>query len=693
MDQATTPRIRTVALVGAAGAGKTTLTEALLHRAGVTGRPGRVEDGSTVTDHEPEEIARGLSLSLGLAPFTWRLGTGDEYDVTLLDTPGSADFAGSLDAALAVADLAVLVVSAVDGVQAGTHAAWRAVAEAGLPRLVVVTKEDKARADFHHVLADLREAFGEGFVPLELPLGEEAAFHGVADVLSEEGLEYAADGRHSTGTVPADVAEEEHRLHGEVTEEIVSHDDEALERYLGGDEPSAAELGRTLAHEVRDLEAFPVLVASGVTEVGVDRLADLVCELGPAPGERPAVVVAGPTSGSSAGPTRVEVAVDPAGPVLVHAFRTVADPFVGQVTLLRVLSGTVRPGDRLLNTTSRTEERVPGLFRLRGKEHLPVDAAVAGQVVAVAKLTATPSGSLLTDKAGPGAAMTAPPPPHRAPVFGLALTPVSQSDDDRLSGALTRLAAEDATLVVDRSSDHTVLRGLGDTHLAVALERLARVFGVHVTTSAVPVAYRETIRRTVEAEGKVKKQSGGHGQFAVVQLRVGPLPHGEGYAFVDSVVGGSVPRQYLPSVERGAAEAMAHGGPHGYPVVDLRVEVYDGKSHSVDSSDMAFRAAAANGVREALAAAGTVVLEPIDHVTVVVPSAAQGDVMGDLSGRRGRITTTSARDGGLVAIEADVPQAELARYVLDLRSLTGGRAELTVHPSHYDPCPDHLLPT
>jgi elongation factor G len=683
MEQATTPRIRTLALVGAAGAGKTTLAEALLHRAGVTGRPGRVEDGSTVTDHEPEEITRGMSLSLGIAPFTWRVA-GDEYDVTLLDAPGSADFAGSLDAALAVADLAVLVVSAVDGVQAGTHAAWHAVADAGLPRIVVVTKEDKARADFHHVLAELRDAFGEGFVPLELPLGEEAAFHGIADVLSEEGLEYAADGRHRTGEVPPDVADEEHRLHGEVTEEIVSHDDEALERYLAGDEPSAAELERTLAHEVRDLEAFPVLVVSGVTQVGVDRLADLVCELGPAPGDRPAVVVAGPTS--------VEVAVDPAGPVLVHAFRTVADPFVGQVTLLRVLSGTVRPGDRLLNTTTRTEERVPGLFRLRGKEHLPVDRAVAGQVVAVAKLTATPSGSLLADKSGPGAGMSARTPRQRPPVFGLALAPVTQSDDDRLSGALTRLAAEDSTLVVDRSSDHTVLRGLGDTHLAVALERLARVFGVHVTTSPVPVAYRETIRRTVEAEGKVKKQSGGHGQFAVVHLRVGPLPHGEGYAFVDSVVGGSVPRQYLPSVERGAAEAMAHGGPHGYPVVDLRVEVYDGKSHSVDSSDMAFRAAAANGVREALTAAGTVVLEPIDHVTVVVPSTVQGDVMGDLSGRRGRITTTNALDGGLVAIEADVPQAELARYVLDLRSLTGGRADLTVAPARYEVCPDHLLP-
>ncbi len=684
MDQATTPRTRTVALLGASGAGKTTLVEELLHQAGVLTRPGRVEDGSTVSDHEPEEVARGISLGLGVAPFPWKAPDGLTYDVTLLDTPGSADFAGAVDAGLAAADLALLVVSAVDGVQAGTHAAWRLAAEAGLPVVVVVTKEDKARADFRHVLADLREAFGDGFVPLELPLGEESAFTGVADVLTEEGLAYDKDGHHHTEPLPDGVAEEEHRLHDEVTEEIVAHDDEQLERYLAGDVPTAAELERTLAHEVEDREAFPVLVVSGVTGVGVDRLADLLCELSPDPADRTARVLAGSTV--------VEVAADPAGPVLVHAFRTLADPFVGQVTLVRVLSGTLRPGDRLVNTATKTDERVPGLFRLRGKEHLPVDAVPAGHVAAVAKLTGTPSGSLLADRTGPGASMTAVPPRVRPPVYGLCLEPVTQSDDDRLSAALGRLVAEDVTLSVDRSSDKTVLRGLGDTHLAVALERLARVFGVHVSTSPVPVGYRETIRKPVEAEGKVKKQSGGHGQYAVVQLRVSPLPHGSGFEFVDKVVGGAIPRSYLPAVQRGVVEAMEHGGPHGYPVVDLRVEVYDGKSHSVDSSDMAFRTAAATGVKEALAAAGTVVLEPVSHVSVVVPTAAQGDVMSDLSSRRGRITATASLDDGTVRIEASVPQAELSRYVLDLRSITGGRAELVMSPDRFEVCPDHLVP-
>ncbi|WP_263731159.1 elongation factor G [Cellulomonas sp. SG140] len=685
MDQATSPRVRTVALLGASGAGKTTLVEALLHRGGVLTRPGKVEDGSTVSDHEPEEIARGISLTLSAVPLTWAADDGHTYDLTLLDTPGYLDFAGAVDAALTAADMALIVVSAVDGVQAGTHLAWQAAAAAGVPRMFVVTKEDKTRADFHHVLDELRASFGDGLVPLELPLGEESGFAGVADVLAEEGYAYDPDGRHHNQAIPQQVADEEHRLHEEVTEEIVSHDDEQLEAYLGGEVPSVAELEKTLAHEVRECEAFPVLVASGITEVGIDRLADLVCELSPVPTESVATVLAGETE--------VEVAPDPAGPVLVHAFRTMADPFVGQVTLFRVLSGTVHAGDKLTNTTTGAEERLPGLFRLRGKEHLPVDAVRAGEVAAVAKLTGTPSGSLLAGRGAPGGtALRARPTRSRQAVYGLALEPVTQSDDDRLSAALSRLVAEDPTLTIDRTGDRTVLRGLGDTHLTVALERLSRVFNVNVTTSPVPVGYQETIAGTVEVEGKVKKQSGGHGQYAVVNMRVSPLPRGTGYEFVDSVVGGAIPRNFMAAVHRGVTEGMAAGGPHGHPIVDLRVEVFDGKSHPVDSSDMAFRTAAALGVKEALLAAGSVVLEPVSRIAVTVPVSVQGDVMGDLSTRRGRIADTVSLDDGTVRIEALVPESELSRYVLDLRSLTGGRADLTIEPDHFDVLPSHLVP-
>jgi elongation factor G len=685
MDQATKPRVRTVALLGASGAGKTTLAEALLHRAGVLTRPGKVEDGTTVSDHEPEEIARHISLSLAAAPFTWDADDGHTYDLTLLDAPGFLDFASSVDAAVAAADVALVVVSAVEGVQAGTHLAWQAAADLGVPRMFVITKEDKPRADFHRVLAELRESFGEGIVPLELPTGEESAFEGIADVLADEAYAYDPDGRHHSQPVPQQLTDEEHRLHDEVTEEIVSHDDEQLEAYLGGDVPSIAELEKTLAAEVRSGEAFPVLIASGLTGVGVDRLADLVCELSPVPTESVATVYAGDTA--------IEVAPDPAGPVLVHAFRTVADPFVGQVTLFRVLSGTIHAGDKLVNTTTGTEERLPGLFRMRGKEHLPVDEVVAGEVAAAPKLANTPSGSLLAGKGAPGGtSLRAKPGKARQPVYGLSLEPVTQSDDDRLSAALARLVAEDPTLEVDRVADKTVLRGLGDTHLAVALERLARVFSVHVTTSPVPVGYLETIAGTAEAEGKVKKQSGGHGQYAVVNMKVSPLPHGAGYEFVDSVVGGSIPRNYMAAVQKGIQEGMSQGGPHGYPIVDIRVEVYDGKSHPVDSSDMAFRTASALGVKEALVAAGSVVLEPVSRISVTVPTSVQGDVMGDLSTRRGRIADTESLEGGTVRIEALVPESELARYVLDLRSITGGRAELTMEPDHYDILPSHLVP-
>ncbi|HWS57370.1 MAG TPA: elongation factor G [Actinotalea sp.] len=688
MDMAATPTIRTVALVGHSGVGKTTLAEALLHRAGVIPRLGRVEDGSTVCDTEPEEIKRGISLSPTIAPFPWTASDGRTYKINLIDTPGYADFAGGVDAALAVADLAVVVVSAVDGVEVGTEIVWQQCADAGIPRLVFVTKEDKPRADFHRVLDQLRATFGAGLVPLELPIGEETAFHGVADVLSEQGYAYETDGTHHTEALPADVAEEEHRLHEEVAEEIVSGDDEQLERYLSGEVPTAGELERALVHEVRDCQEFPVLVGSAASGVGVDRLADYLCELGPSPADRPARLRA--PGVDAEGNDLLEVVADPDGDVLLHVFRTVADPFVGQVSVFKVLSGTLNAEDRLVNSVTGAEERMHGLFFLRGKEHLPTDRVAAGDLAAVAKLAGSPTGSTLSKR---GTAVRVDGPPPRPTPYALALNPLTQADDDKLSSALQRLVGEDPTLVIDRSGDsgQTVLRGTGDTHLAVALERLSRKFGVNVSTEDVKIPYRETIAKPTEAEGKLKKQSGGHGQFAVAQLRVSPTARGEGSVFVDSIVGGSIPRNYIPAVERGVFEAMATGGVHGFPVVDVKVEAYDGKYHAVDSSDMAFRTAAAHGLREAMAKAGTVVLEPVAMVTVVVPSTLQGDVMGDLSARRGRIAGTEALDGGRHQIQAMVPEAEIARYVLDLRSLTGGRGTFTAERSHYDVMPSHLV--
>lgn len=677
-----TDRIRNVALVGHGGSGKTTLAEALLVRAGAVLRAGRVDDGTSVLDTEPEAVKRRMTLGVTLAPFEWKASDGAEYKVNLLDTPGYLDFESEVVAALSVADLAVFVVSAVEGVEVQTERLWRLAAEMQLPRILFVNKEDRERADFHAVLDELKLAFGAGITALELPLGEAGALHGVVDVLSEAALEYEADGTHHTEALPEAVAAEEHTLHDALLEEIVSGDDDQLERYLSGEVLSVTELERTLAQEVLQCSEFPVLLGSATTGVGVDRLADFICELGPSPAARTTTVMAADRT--------IPVAADPAGEPLAYVFKTIADPYIGQLSLFKLLSGTIVADQHLLNSTTGIEERLHGLFHLRGKEQLPITEVVAGDLAAVSKLSNTHTGDTLTPRSAP---VTMQRPVRDIPHYGVAIVPRTQADDDKLGNALARLQAEDPSLWVDRVEEthQTVLRGAGDTHVTVAIERLARKFGVQVDTAPVRVAYRETIAGTATAEGKLKKQSGGHGQFAVVNLKVGPLPRGAGFQFVDAIVGGAIPRNYIPSVQTGVEETMVKGGLHGFPVVDVQVEAFDGKYHSVDSSDMAFKTAASHGFKEALAAAGVVVLEPISQLTVTVPTAQQGDVLADITARRGRVQGSSTNDFGEQLVEALVPASELHRYAVELRSMTGGRGTFSVQHHHYDVLPTHLV--
>lgn len=679
MDAATTDRIRNVAVLGHGGAGKTTLVEALLHRAGAINRMGRVEDGTTTCDTEPESTRRGMSLTIAVAPLDWTVD-GRRYRLNLLDTPGHDDFVGTAVAALDVADLAVIAVSATDGVEPGTERAWAACEARDVPRMVFVSKEDKPNADFHRVLEDLRRRFGSAIHALELPIGEQAQFHGVADLLADTDTEYDPDGSSHPIEAPDELAAEQHQLHDELVEDVVSDDDDQLERYLDGDVPAVDELERTLAHEVLTGTIVPVLVGSATTGVGIDKLADAIVHLGPPP--RPAGIAVADE------PTQVPADAD--GEPLVHVYRTLADPFVGQIALLKVLSGTVRADDRLTNASTGAEERLHGLFRLLGKEHLPTESAAAGDLVAVAKLVGSPTGTLL---ARPGRPVSLPVTVADAPGYTIAIRPASSSDEDRLPDALKRLAGEDPALGVETHPEtgQVLLHGSGDTHLQVSIERLERKFGVAVETEEVRIPYRETIRASAAAEGKLKKQSGGHGQFAVTQLQVSPAPRGTGYVFVDRIVGGAIPRNYLPAVEKGIEEAMRAGGPRGYPVVDVQVECVDGKHHSVDSSDMAFRTAAGIGLKEALASAGTVVLEPVSAIVVRVPEGHQGDVLADLASRRGRVQRTDMLDDGTHEIAAHVPAAELRRYLIDLRSLTGGRGSFTSAHDHYDVLPEHLL--
>ena len=670
--------IRNVALVGHNGSGKTTLAEALLFATGAITRQGKVDDGSTVSDFEPEEIKYHMSLSLALVPCT----VGD-VKLNIIDTPGFADFFGEVRAACSVVDLVVVVVSAVEGVEAQTEAAWALAAELGLPRLIFVNKLDRERASFGRTLVDLREHFGPGIASLDLPIGEESGLRGIADLLTDTAISYET-GRPQSGPIPSDLAATEHEVREQLVEGIVVGDDDLMERYLEGDVPSSVELEGMLATEVAQGLVFPVVCGSAATGVGIDRLASLLAEIGPAPESRPPAEVRN-------GDSVQEVPCDPAGQPLARAFKTISDPYVGKISLLRILSGTIRSDAVLTNSRTHSDDRLHTLQMLRGKETLATNEVRAGDIVAVPKLADVVTGDTLTPPRG--VPVFVPPTPSEPVALSVAIRPKSNGDEDKLMIGLHRLQEEDPALIVERIDEthQTILRGTGETHLAMAVERLARKFGVEIVTDQVLVPYRETITMQAEAEGKYKKQTGGHGQFGVASIRIEPLGRGEGFQFVNQVVGGAIPRQYIPAVEKGVTEAMGNGGLYGFPVVDVRVTCLDGKHHSVDSSEMSFKMAGSLAFKEAMAHAGPVLLEPVSLLEVTVPATMQGHVLGDLNSRRGRVQGTDTLDSGLQRITALVPVAEIQRYAVDLRSLTSGRGRFRAEHAHYDVLPPNLV--
>jgi len=669
-------KIRNVALVGHAGSGKTTLAEALLFRAGTVKRLGTVQEGSTVTDFDPEEHDRDMSLALAMAPFEWQ-----GHKINLIDTPGYADFVGDVHAALRVADLAVLVIDAAEGVEVQTEYAWEVASNLSLPRMIFINKLDKERASFERTLAQLRDRFGAGIAPIELPIGEHADFHGIADLFRDKAYIYDS-GVAQEVDIPAEMADREHEIHDNLVEGIVVADDDILEAYLEGTVPSVDELEKTMAAGIADATVFPVVAGSAIGPIAVDRLADFIVELGPAPTDRPPIMI-------EVGDEIIEIESDPAADPLVFVFKTIADPYVGQISLMRVRSGTLRPDLTITNTRSGADEKLAKLATMTGKETELVDSAPAGDIIAVAKLTDTATGDTLAPRNKPVRLPTLERP---SPVLATALIARTQADDDKLATALRRVLAEDPALELELNpeTNQTLLKGMGETHLMITIERLERKFGVGVDTEPVKVPYRETISRPAQAEGRYKKQTGGHGQYGVAQIKLTPTGRGEGFEFVDQIKGGSIPRQFIPAVEKGVVETMADGGMRGFPIVDIQVSLIDGKYHSVDSSEMSFKQAGRLALRSAMEQAGPILLEPVSKIEVTIPADYQGDVMGDLSSRRGQLQGTEANSSGQQRITALVPTSEILSYAIDLRSLTQGWGRFETAHDHYQEVPSHI---
>jgi elongation factor G len=673
--------IRNVVLVGHGGAGKTMLAEALLYAANATTRMGRIEDGTATTDFEPEEHEHQISVSLGLAPVEW-----DGHKINVIDAPGYADFVGDVISALRVADAAIFVVSAVDGVEVQHELVWDIVEDMGLPRLIVINKLDRERASFEGTLQQLQDAFGNKPFPLHLPVGQEQEFKGVVDLLKMQCETYdQTDPKGKTVDVPDDLSAQVEEFRGRVVEAAAEADDTLLEKYLETGDLDEKEVKIGLAEAVAAGATAPVLVASATHLVGIDLIADEICALVPSPLERPEIV------GTSKAGAEDEVTrkPSPSEPMSAFVFKTISDPYVGKVSLFRVFSGALRPDQHAQNTTTDSDERIGQIFYMVGKEHVNAPEVVCGDIAAVAKLAHTHTGDTLADAK---AQIVLPSITFPEPVLSIAVAPKSHGDEDKLMTALARLQEEDPILTVERRAEthQTVMSGLGEAHLNVVMERMKRKFGVEVEQLPLRIPYRETIKGQAKYESRYIKQSGGKGQYAVAQLEVEAQPEGQGYEFVNKISGGAIPQNFIPSVDKGIQGALQEGVLAGYPVIDVKATLVDGKYHTVDSSDMAFQICASIGFKEACKLAGVTLLEPWVDVEIRVPEAMLGDIMGDINSKRGRVLGTMSERRGYQTVNAQAPLAEMARYAIDLRSITGGRGTFSMTVSHYEEVPQHL---
>ncbi len=661
-------KIRNIALVGHSGTGKTSLAEAMLFAAGATNRLGKIEDHSTISDWDPDEQKRGFSLNLSILPLEW-----DGHKVNVLDSPGYMDFMGEVKCGLRAVETALICVDASSGVQVGTEFAWKFADELGLPRAIFINRMDRDNANFNDALAQIQALWGQKCVALQIPIGAQQAFEGVVDLLAMKA--YVGD-KGEERDIPDALSGPADQLREKLIEAAAETDDTLIAKYLEGQALTAGELTTGVRAGIAAGSIVPVLAGSATRVIGVRRLLDAIGSQFPSPADRP-IDVEGK-----------ELAADPAKPLAALVFKTAADPYVGRLTYFRVLSGTLKSDSQVWNANKGVAERVGSVYHISGKGQEQTLQIGAGDIGAVAKLAETQTGDTLRAKE---IAVQLPPISFPEPSFSAAISPKTKADLDKMGSALHRIVEEDPSLRLERSP-HTgemILSGLGDSHVEVALEKIHRKFNVDLEMAMPRVPYKETVKGSAQAEYTHKKQTGGHGQYARVALEIQSLPRGSGFEFVDKIVGGTVPRQYIGSVEKGVTEALSDGILSHFPIVDMRVTLYDGKEHPVDSSDIAFKIAASMAMKQGAQSAQPIILEPIMNMQITVPEANTGDVISDLNGKRARVLGMNP-SGSMTTIDAQAPMAEVQRYSADMRSHTQGRGYFTMSLSHYEEVPSHL---
>ena len=671
--------IRNIAITGHGKSGKTSLAEALLFSGKSTDRLCKVDNGESVLDFEPEEKDRHMTIMSAFHHVTWKKNT-----INIVDTPGDANFVADTYNSLQVVDGAVLVVDASSGVQLITEKVWHRLRESNMPTIVAINKLDREHTDFYTVFENIKAGLKAKVTPLQIPIGSQASFKGFVDLVKMKGYAYAADdsGNVTECDIPADCSEKAEELRMQLIEDVAESSEELMEKYLDGQELSAEEIAAGIRAGVQSGSLVGVLCSSGIKNYGARQLMDFVVEFFPSPLERPAI--------RALDKDGKEQEVTPAedGPLFAYVFKTIADPYAGKLTIFRVFSGTLAADATVYNAKKRVKEKIGSILQLEGKAQKPIDVAVAGDIVALAKLRETTTGDTFGVE---GKELTFKGIEHIRPVTSYAIVPRSRGDEDKMAGAFARLMEEDPTLVMKRDEQtfEFILSGVGQSHLDVTVAKMKRKFGVEIDMQLPRIPYQETIKGKTRVQGRHKKQTGGRGQFADTWIQIEPTQRGTGFEFVDKIVGGAIPRNYIPAVEKGIVNQMKRGIIAGYPIVDVRVILDDGGYHEVDSSDMAFQIAGSKGFKKGFVECNPVLLEPIMQVEVTVPEDMTGDIMGDMNSRRGRVLGMEQTVGGQL-IKAMVPLSEMQRYSVELTSMTSGRGMFTMEYDHYEEVPQHL---